>query len=157
MADQPAQPPKFLDQVRGAIRLRRMSYRTEQAYVDWAKRFILFHNKRHPKEMGAPEIEAFIAYLVNQRNVSSQLRDASAGSGPRHPHCAGTARPRACEHADGLHARAQRGRTRCAQPARSSVAYPVQMARGLPRFAGTSASSPPPPTKTSSARGAVVE
>lgn len=56
MADQPAQPPKLLDQVRTAIRLRRMSYQTEKAYVDWIKRFIVFHNKRHPKEMGAPEI-----------------------------------------------------------------------------------------------------
>ena len=75
MADQPAQPPKFLDQVRGAIRLRRMSYRTEQAYVDWAKRFIIFHDKPHPKEMGAPEIKAFIAYLVNQRNVSASTQN----------------------------------------------------------------------------------
>lgn len=50
MSDQPSRPPKFLDQVAAAIRLRRMSYRTEQAYCDWAKRFILFHGKRHPRE-----------------------------------------------------------------------------------------------------------
>lgn len=75
MSDQPPQPPKFLDQVRNAIRLRRMSYRTEQAYVDWAKRFILFHNKRHPKDMGAPEIEAFLTYLVNNRNVAPSTQN----------------------------------------------------------------------------------
>lgn len=75
MSDQPSRPPKFLDQVAAAIRLRRMSYRTEQAYCDWAKRFILFHNKRHPKDMGAPEIEAFIAYLVNERNVSASTQN----------------------------------------------------------------------------------
>lgn len=75
MSDQPSRPPKFLDQVAAAIRLRRMSYRTEQAYCDWAKRFILFHNKRHPKDMGAPEIEAFIAHLVNERNVSASTQN----------------------------------------------------------------------------------
>jgi integron integrase len=75
MSEKPPQPPRFLDQIRNAIRLRRMSYRTEQAYVDWAKRFILFHNKRHPKDMGAPEIEAFIAHLVNQRNVAASTQN----------------------------------------------------------------------------------
>ena len=43
--------PKLLDQVRHATRVRHLSYRTEQAYVHWIKRFILFHNKRHPSEM----------------------------------------------------------------------------------------------------------
>jgi integron integrase len=52
-----------------------MSYRTEQAYVDWARRFILFHNKRHPREMGAPEIETFLSYLVNDRNVSASTQN----------------------------------------------------------------------------------
>lgn len=75
MIEQPMPPPKFLDQMRQAIRLRRMSYRTEQTYVDWAKRFILFHNKRHPQEMGAPEIEAFLAHLVNQRNVAASTQN----------------------------------------------------------------------------------
>jgi site-specific recombinase XerD len=75
MADQPVRPPKFLDQVAAAIRLRRMSYETERAYVDWARRFILFHQKRHPKEMGAPEIEAFLTYLVNERNVAPSTQN----------------------------------------------------------------------------------
>ena len=43
--------PKLLDRVRDAVRVRHLSYRTEQAYVDWIRRFILFHNKRHPNEM----------------------------------------------------------------------------------------------------------
>jgi len=75
MSDNPSQPPKFLDQIRSAIRLRRMSYRTEQAYVDWAKRFILFHQKRHPKEMGKLEIEAFLSYLVNERKVAASTQN----------------------------------------------------------------------------------
>jgi integron integrase len=75
MPDQPEQPPKLLDQVRHAVRMRRLSYRTEQAYIDWIKRFILFHGARHPKEMGAPEIEAFIAHLVQDRNVAASTQN----------------------------------------------------------------------------------
>lgn len=67
--------PKLLDQVRTAIRLRRMSYRTEQTYTDWIKRFIIFHHKRHPQEMGAPEIREFLAYLVNERNVAASTQN----------------------------------------------------------------------------------
>jgi hypothetical protein len=53
-------PKKLLDQVRDAIRLKHYSIRTEQAYVAWIKRYIFFHGKRHPAEMGAPEVEAFL-------------------------------------------------------------------------------------------------
>jgi hypothetical protein len=53
-------PKKILDQMRDAIRLKHYAYRTEKTYIDWVYRFILFHNKRHPREMGAPEIEAFL-------------------------------------------------------------------------------------------------
>jgi len=54
-------PPskKLLDQVRDAIRVRHYSYRTEEAYVQWIRRFILFHNKQHPKDLGAAEVEPF--------------------------------------------------------------------------------------------------
>jgi hypothetical protein len=52
--------PKWLDQVRKTLRVKHYSYRTEQTYVDWIKRFIVFHNKRHPKEMGAAEVKEFI-------------------------------------------------------------------------------------------------
>ncbi|MDT7949371.1 MAG: integron integrase [Thermoflexus sp.] len=62
---------KLLDQLREELRLKHYSYRTEQAYVDWVRRFILFHNKRHPAEMGAPEIRAFLAHLAQERNVSA--------------------------------------------------------------------------------------
>ncbi len=75
MADPLSQPPKLLEEVRHAIRIRRLSYRTEQAYVEWVKRFILFHGKRHPKEMGASEIEAFIAHLVKERNVAPSTQN----------------------------------------------------------------------------------
>jgi hypothetical protein len=52
-------PPKLLDQVVAKIRFKHYSRRTEQAYAHWIKRYILFHGKRHPKEMGAAEIEVF--------------------------------------------------------------------------------------------------
>lgn len=64
MSDQPSRPPKFLDQVAAAIRLRRMSYRTEQAYCDWAKRFILFHGKRHPIERGFSFSISHIPFVI---------------------------------------------------------------------------------------------
>jgi hypothetical protein len=57
-------PKKILDQMRDAIRLKHYAYRTEKTYVDWVYRFILFHNKRHPKNTGAPEIEAFLTHLA---------------------------------------------------------------------------------------------
>jgi hypothetical protein len=54
------QPPRLLDRVRHALRLRHMSPRTEEAYVAWIRRFILFHEKRHPSEMGSREVIAFL-------------------------------------------------------------------------------------------------
>jgi len=58
----PAPERKLLDQVRDAIRTKHYSLRTEKTYVDWIRRFILFHNKRHPREMGVPEVQAFIRF-----------------------------------------------------------------------------------------------
>ena len=55
---------KLLEEVRHVIRKKHYSYRTEQAYIDWIKRFICFHGKRHPKDMGENEIAQFISYLV---------------------------------------------------------------------------------------------
>ena len=66
-------PKKLLDQVRDAIRVRHYSIRTEQAYIGWARRFILFHNKRHPKDMGVPEIEAFLTHLAVDGNVAAPI------------------------------------------------------------------------------------
>ena len=65
MTDLPAgQRPRLLDQVRQAIRVRHLSLRTEQAYVHWIKRYILFHGKRHPREMGAEEVQVFLTWLA---------------------------------------------------------------------------------------------
>jgi integron integrase len=69
------QPKKILDQLRDILRLKHYSYRTEQAYVDWVYRFIVFHNKRHPKDMGASEIEAFLTYLAVQRKVAASTQN----------------------------------------------------------------------------------
>jgi len=69
------QSPKLLDQLRGAIRVRHYSIRTEEAYVDWARRFILFHGKRHPKVMGAEEVTAFLTHLALERKVSSSTQN----------------------------------------------------------------------------------
>ena len=56
--------PMLLDQVRSAIRLRHYSIRTEEAYVNVIRRFILYHQKRHPKEMGADEISQYLSHLA---------------------------------------------------------------------------------------------
>jgi len=67
--------PRLLDQVRSEIRKRHYSLRTEQSYVHWIKRFILFHEKRHPREMGAAEIEAFLSDLAVARNVAASTQN----------------------------------------------------------------------------------
>jgi len=61
----------LLEKVRSAIRVRHYSLRTEQAYIHWVRRFILFHNKRHPAEMGETEISAFLTYLAVDRKVAA--------------------------------------------------------------------------------------
>ena len=68
-------PPRLLDQVREAIRLRHYSIRTEQAYTDWIKRFILFHGKRHPREMGAAEVERFLTHLAVEGRVAASTQN----------------------------------------------------------------------------------
>lgn len=65
------QGKKLMDQVSDALRTKHYSYRTEQTYKDWIKRYILFHNKRHPKDMGETEIRAFIVHLTNDRKVAA--------------------------------------------------------------------------------------
>jgi integron integrase len=67
--------PRLLDQVRELIRIRHYSIRTEQAYLQWIRRFILFHRKRHPKDMGAGELTAFLSDLAIQRNVSASTQN----------------------------------------------------------------------------------
>ena len=68
-------PKKLLDQVRDAIRLKHYSYRTEETYVQWIRRYILFHNKRHPNEMGTPEIEAFLTHLAIDQHVAASTQN----------------------------------------------------------------------------------
>jgi integron integrase len=70
-----SQPPKLLDQVRAAIRTRHYSIRTEEAYIYWIKRYILFHKKRHPKEMGQQEISQFLNHLAVQENVAASTQN----------------------------------------------------------------------------------
>lgn len=57
------------------LRTRHYSIRTEEAYIDWARRFIVFHGKRHPQEMGAAEVEAFLSHLAVERNVSASTQN----------------------------------------------------------------------------------
>ena len=68
-------PVKLLDRVRHRIRLKGYSIRTEKTYVSWIRQFILFHGKQHPRDMGKPEIEAFLSYLVMKRNVASSTQN----------------------------------------------------------------------------------
>lgn len=70
-----SKPTKLLDQVRGKIRVKHYSLRTEQAYADWVKRFILYHGKRHPAEMGAVEVEQFLTHLAVQGKVSASTQN----------------------------------------------------------------------------------
>lgn len=67
--------PRLLDQVRQRCRVKHYSIRTEHSYVDWIRRFILFHSKRHPSELGAPEVEAFLTHLAVNRNVAASTQN----------------------------------------------------------------------------------
>ena len=67
--------PKLLDRMRAEIRVRHYSIRTEETYVDWARRFILFNNKRHPKELGAAEVRDFLTHLAVDRNVAASTQN----------------------------------------------------------------------------------
>jgi len=67
----------FLEQVRTVMPLKHLSYKTEQAYLHTIKRFILFHDKRHPAEVGVPEIRAYLAYLATERNVTASTQNTA--------------------------------------------------------------------------------
>jgi len=71
----PARPPRLLDRVRGACRLRHYSRRTEDCYVHWIQRYVRFHNVRHPSEMGAGEINAFLTDLAVRGHVSASTQN----------------------------------------------------------------------------------
>jgi integron integrase len=68
-------PPRLLDQLRHALRLRHYSRRTEEAYVLWVRRFIVFHGKRHPRELGAAEVERFLTHLATRDNVAASTQN----------------------------------------------------------------------------------
>ena len=63
-------PKKLLEEVRDLMRLRHYSIRTEQSYCDWIKRFILFHGRRHPREMAEAEVTAFLTHLARETKMS---------------------------------------------------------------------------------------
>ena len=71
----PPPPRKLLDVVRETIRLKHYSYRTEQTYLDWIKRYLLFHQKKHPREMGGEEIRAFLTHLAVDKNVAAATQN----------------------------------------------------------------------------------
>ena len=71
----PPPAPKLLDQVRDRIRTKHYSIRAETQYIQWIRRFILFHGKRHPSEMGGPEVESFLTHLAVDGNVASSTQN----------------------------------------------------------------------------------
>ena len=73
MSTPPIAPPgalRLLDQVRQRVRYLHYSLRTEEAYVHWIRAFVRFHGKRHPREMGGPQVEAFLSWLSTERGAS---------------------------------------------------------------------------------------
>ena len=67
--------PKLLDRVRWHLRVKHYAIRTEQAYIDWIRRYILHHGKRHPSEMGEEEIAQFLTYLAVEKNVAASTQN----------------------------------------------------------------------------------
>ncbi len=73
MSNQSKSP--FLESVRGLIRVKHLSYRTEETYIGWIRRYILFHDKRHPKDMGAAEVQVFLTHLAVEGNVAASTQN----------------------------------------------------------------------------------
>ena len=71
----PSSAPPLLSRVRAKIRLKHYSIRTEQAYADWIRRYVLFHGKRHPSALGAPEVEAFLTHLAVEGKVAAATQN----------------------------------------------------------------------------------
>lgn len=70
-----SRPRMLLDVVRETIRLKHYSYRTEVSYINWIKRYLDFHDRRHPREMGGAEIEAFSSYLAVEQHVAASTQN----------------------------------------------------------------------------------
>jgi len=67
--------PKLMDQIKAAIRTKHYSLKTEKSYMQWVRRYIYFHNKRHPNEMGALEVQRFLSYLAVAQRVSASTQN----------------------------------------------------------------------------------
>ena len=80
IASNEQRPQKLLERVRSAIRLRHYSPRTEEAYAGWIRRFVIFHHKRHPKEMGGAEVRQFLTYLAEKLEVSAATKNQALNS-----------------------------------------------------------------------------
>src|SRR6266571_9549701 len=76
----PTRPPRLFDRARAAARVRHDSRRTETAYLSWIRRIIFFHGKRHPAEMGAPEITTFLGSLAVEGNVAASTQNQALGA-----------------------------------------------------------------------------
>lgn len=63
------------DVAREKMRTRHMAYRTEQAYLQWIRRYVVFHGRRHPRDLGAAAVEQFLSHLAVERKVSASTRD----------------------------------------------------------------------------------
>lgn len=74
-AESQPNPPRLFDRITARMRVKHYSLRTEKVYIGWIKRFILFHGKRHPQEMGAAEVEAFLSHLAVARSVSASTQN----------------------------------------------------------------------------------
>jgi site-specific recombinase XerD len=74
-SDAGSKPKKLLDQISEALRTKHYAYRTEQTYIDWIKRYIIFHKKRHPKDMDVEEIREFITHLAVERKVATSTQN----------------------------------------------------------------------------------
>ena len=134
-------PPKLLDQVRWRLRTLHYAIRTEDAYLHWIRRFILYHGKRHPRDMGPPEIEEFLTHLAVRGHVAASTQTQALCAilflykhvlKRRRPHRARTPRPRRRQHHDDLHPRPPKRRQRRRQPARPTLSN-----EAAPRLAAT--------------------
>ena len=76
----PSGKPRLLSEVRRAIRTRQFSGRTEEAYVGWIRRYVLYHGTRHPRELGSEAIGAFLEHLANEHQVSSSTQNQAASA-----------------------------------------------------------------------------
>ena len=76
----PGQPPRFLDQVRARARARHYSRRTEDTYVAWIRRFILFHGRRHPRDLNARDVSDFLTHLATDRHVAASTQNQALGA-----------------------------------------------------------------------------